>query len=407
MPTSVCATQTRRAERATKRSDGDGACASQHLGGEAEAVGGEDVHLARVVREPARALGGGRAVRRGVLHDRGQPGGHPSRGHEDEREPGRAAGQLAAGQREPREDVARQRHGDEDHVRRVHERERERGGSRGESRRPSRLPDEDEERGHQRRGEQVARRGRGQRERRVRAAASRRQACQRNGREQRRDAGPGRPQDRHARLVGDDERDGDEHARLVEERGTGVNSREPGDKSHEHVPERERVAGVEPAVHELVHGLEPEVVERLELADAGEVEEPVAVELAGDRPEGDAEQHPSGHDPERERRGSPQGLHDREGESHGADPGIEREGPPQRPLDREHHRRRRRQPGEAPGERREDGLLSERARHERAGDEEAERRGGQPDVEAGARLREHVGESQRGQREQLPGPAAG
>ena len=308
---------------------------------------------------------------------------------------------------EPREDVARQGHGDEDHVRRVHEREREGGGCRGEPRGPPGLPDEDEERRHQRRGEQVARRGRGQRERRVRAAASRRQAGQRNGREQRRDAGPGRPQNRHARLVGDDERDGDEHARLVEERGTGVDSREPGDESHEHVPERERVAGVEPAVHELVHGLEPEVVERLELADAGEVEEPVAVELPGDRPERDAEQHSCGHDPERERRGPPQRLHDREGKGHGADPCVERESPPQRPLDREHHRRRRRQPGEAPGERREDGLLPQRTRHERAGDEEARRGCSQPDVEAGARLGEHVGEGQRGQREQLPGPTAG
>ena len=99
--------------------------------------------------------------------------------------------------------------------------------------------------------------------------------------------------------------------------------------------------------------------------------------------------------------------HDREREGDGADPGVEREGPPQRPLDREHHRRGRRQPREAPGERGEDGLLSQRPRHERAGDEEAERRGGEPEVEAGARLREEMGEGQRRQREQLPGPAGG
>ena len=83
----------------------------------------------------------------------------------------------------------------------------------------------------------------------------------------------------------------------MEERGTRVDSGEPRHEAHEHVPQRERVAGVQPTVHELVHGLEPEVVERLELPDAGEVEEPVAVELPGDRPERDAERDPRGQRP--------------------------------------------------------------------------------------------------------------
>ena len=87
----------------------------------------------------------------------------------------------------------------------------------------------------------------------------------------------------------------------MEERGAGIDPGEPRHEAHEHVPERERVAGVQPTVHELVHGLEPEVVERLELADAGEVEEPVAVQLPGDRPQRDAECDPRGDDPERER----------------------------------------------------------------------------------------------------------
>ena len=58
------------------------------------------------------------------------------------------------------------------------------------------------------------------------------------------------------------------------------------------MPERERVAGVQPAVRELVHGLERQLVERVELAHAGEVEERVAAELPGDRPERDPEADP-------------------------------------------------------------------------------------------------------------------
>ena len=87
----------------------------------------------------------------------------------------------------------------------------------------------------------------------------------------------------------------------MEERGTRVDSGEPRHEAHEDVPQRERVTGMQPTVHELVYGLEPEVVEGLELPDAGEVEEPVAVELPGDCPERDAERDPRDRDAEGER----------------------------------------------------------------------------------------------------------
>ena len=119
--------------------------------------------------------------------------------------------------------------------------------------------------------------------------------------EQRGDAAPRGAEDRHACLVGDDERHRKEDARLVKQCGTGVDPGEPRHEAHEHVPERKRVAGVQPTVYELVHGLEPEVVERLELADAGEVEERIAVQLPCDRPERDAERDSRGHDSERKR----------------------------------------------------------------------------------------------------------
>ena len=63
------------------------------------------------------------------------------------------------------------------------------------------------------------------------------------------------------------------------------------------MPERERVAGVEPAVGELVDGVERERVERVELPHAREVEEPVAADLAGDVPEQEPEHGAGDEDP--------------------------------------------------------------------------------------------------------------
>ena len=71
----------------------------------------------------------------------------------------------------------------------------------------------------------------------------------------------------------------------------GVGAGDLRDERQEAVPERERVPGMEAAVGELVRGVEREVVEGEELLDAGEVEEPVAADVAGDAPEQEAEEH--------------------------------------------------------------------------------------------------------------------
>src|SRR5439155_18162918 len=62
----------------------------------------------------------------------------------------------------------------------------------------------------------------------------------------------------------------------------------------EAVPERERVAGVQTAVLELVDGAEVEVAELDELADTCKVEEPVAADDARHVPERDPEPEPAG-----------------------------------------------------------------------------------------------------------------
>ena len=63
------------------------------------------------------------------------------------------------------------------------------------------------------------------------------------------------------------------------------------------MPEGKCVTGVEATVRELGHGRERETAELGELADARQVEEPVAADLAGDVPEEQSE-HGTG-DPDR------------------------------------------------------------------------------------------------------------
>ena len=76
-----------------------------------------------------------------------------------------------------------------------------------------------------------------------------------------------------------------------------VDAGQPRDQREERVPERKRVAGVEPAVAELVDGAERQPAEVLELPHAGEVEEVVAArEVRGDGPERDPEPGPCGRD---------------------------------------------------------------------------------------------------------------
>src|SRR6266536_1430920 len=73
------------------------------------------------------------------------------------------------------------------------------------------------------------------------------------------------------------------------ERDRRVDVAEPGDKSNSRVPDRERIAGVEPSVPELVDDIERAQVERLQLADAREMEETVAVDRVRRPPDGTGE----------------------------------------------------------------------------------------------------------------------
>ena len=108
-----------------------------------------------------------------------------------------------------------------------------------------------------------------------------------------RDRGPDAPEERVARLVGDEKRERREHGGLVQDDLGRIEEGDAGDEREKAVPEREGVAGMQPAVRELVDRVERERVERLQLAHAREVEEAVAADLAGDVPEQHA-QHRSG-----------------------------------------------------------------------------------------------------------------
>jgi hypothetical protein len=96
-------------------------------------------------------------------------------------------------------------------------------------------------------------------------------------------------EERVAGLVGHEQGHRGEHRRLVEHDVGRIDECDAGDEREEAVPERERVAGMEAAVGELVGGVERERPEGVELAHAREVEEPVAANLARDVPEQDTQ----------------------------------------------------------------------------------------------------------------------
>ena len=104
------------------------------------------------------------------------------------------------------------------------------------------------------------------------------------------------PEERVARLVGGQHGERREHGRLVEHDLRRIDEGDLRDQRQERLPEREGVARVEPAVGELVHGRQVQVAELDELAGAGEVEEAVAADLAGDVPEQQAEHGPASPD---------------------------------------------------------------------------------------------------------------
>ena len=70
----------------------------------------------------------------------------------------------------------------------------------------------------------------------------------------------------------------------------GLGARGLRDERQEAVPQRERIAGVQPAVGELVRAGEREVAEGKQLLDAGEMEEPVSTDVTRDVPEEKAEE---------------------------------------------------------------------------------------------------------------------
>ena len=84
----------------------------------------------------------------------------------------------------------------------------------------------------------------------------------------------------------------------MEHDGGGIDAGEARDDRHAAVPERKRVAGVEPAVQELADVVQRERVQRVELANAAEVHEGVAGQDVVDRPQRAAEDQPCGADGE-------------------------------------------------------------------------------------------------------------
>ena len=109
-----------------------------------------------------------------------------------------------------------------------------------------------EEQGDDRRHEQLAGNRPGQLERGVRAAAAGSERDEGHLHEHRADCEPRRAEHRAAHLEGEHERERREDARLVQHDGRRVDAAELCDEREPAVPERKRVAGMQPAVLELV-----------------------------------------------------------------------------------------------------------------------------------------------------------
>ena len=240
----------------------------------------------------------GRLVRHGLARDREEPE-QDAAGRDGERGDGRRdAAQVASLERRPREQEAHEREEQEDRVGRMDEGEDEPGARDRSRKRKTRLVDEGEDEREGSRRDELARARRREREHAVRAAATRGERDRDDGGEDDRDPEPRRTEERVPGLVGDGERERREDARLVAEDLLGIDAGDSRNRSEEPVPERERVARMEPTVAELVHGAEPQAVEGLQLADAREVEQPVALHRARDMPERDPEADPREDDEE-------------------------------------------------------------------------------------------------------------
>jgi hypothetical protein len=136
--------------------------------------------------------------------------------------------------------------------------------------------------------------------------------------DRRRDACPTRAEEREAGLVGEQERERQQHGRGVQHDRGRTDACKPRHDRDRRVPERERVPRMQPAVAELVDRPQRERVEAEQLLLPGQVEERVAV-VARDPPERDPgdrakREHARGPGLDR-RRGQPRGAattHDHE-----------------------------------------------------------------------------------------------
>jgi hypothetical protein len=163
----------------------------------------------------------------------------------------------------------------------------------------------------------------------------------------------------------------------------GILARDLRHERDEAVPEREGVAGVQARVGELADALEREVVELEELANASQVEQPVASDRPRDPPEEDAESAPRERGPPAPGRGgkcrrAPEhGCRERGRARHEEEHAGQRE----RGLERERYCERGEEEGEGPRERGGNAPDSERAGEEPPGSEDERQRDPQPDVE--------------------------
>ena len=348
----------------------DRAGPAEDLGREPVARVREDVELAGVLPERPLELVAAGGVRAGVAHDRQQPdeirrGGSDERGERNADLP-----RLAPLDERAHDQETAERQPEKDRVRRMDDGEHEPGGGDAREQAAARPLDVCERKCERSRQQDLAGGRRRQPQSGVRAAVTR---CERrhgdraaDHRHRRADA----PEERPARLVGDEQRHRRKHGGLVEDDVRRVEEADPGDEREEAVPERERVAGVETTVGELIDGVERERAERIELPHAREVEEAVAADLPGDVPEQEPEHGACDEDPSpprnplRPRRGAP--------EPHCGGCGGEQqhERRRQRRADGKRHGERAEDQHQRPGERRRHAPLAERPRHERAGQQQ-------------------------------------
>ncbi len=306
---------------------------------------------------------------------------------------------------DPREQEARERHRGEERVRRVHEGERDRRGRDRQHLAAPSTRDQREDEREQRGGDQRPCDRRRQRQEVERSRSRAGEADQPHLGGRRRNARSVRAEERGAGRVREQDRQRGEDGRQVQHDDGRVDVGQARDHRQPGMPHRERVAGVEAAVAELVDHAERGQVERLELPHPAEVEQRVAVDRVRGPPDRAREQRRRrGHACDRQalavlrrNRRPQQCRNERRGREAGDEPERRRD----RPVEGERERERSRQGGEAPGERRRDrdaqGVrTAERPHEDRTRDDQhARRRGGEPQDEAEPVCRQCAAEHER------------